>query len=103
MKLQLSNGEAKVKIFFDTVAPANPRQQERRRTNIVLDCTDPKDDVGHTILAQAVCNHNDTFSRSAGRKAAADKLLAMMSDIGYDKADRAIAFRAICPEFSKER
>lgn len=105
MKIDLSTGEAKIKIYYDVVKAEKPYQSDRRRTNVELTFTLPASAAPETsepvtLKESATCNHKDTFNRTSGRKEAAKKVLEGLTAFAFTRDDRTKVFRAICPEFA---
>jgi len=98
MRVQLSSGEAKVRVFFGT------HDDGRRTTTVQIDRAD-----GTHIERTALCSFKDQFSRRMGRKVALQRVFIPTGFYGVLslalhalfplKADRRALWQAICPDF----
>ena len=98
-KLNLSNGEARLGVFHENVflhleGTAN-KFETRRATRVHLTAPQGSFEVA------SLCHPNDQFCKAVGRKTAANKLLALLKENEFNKADRKQVFHAVCPEYSK--
>ena len=96
MKLQLSTGEADLRVYFDV-------ENERRITVTLLTYVQPFWDITVTRDFCVTCSKNDNFSRKVGKKLVAEKVIKYFRDsYQLTKNDRKIIFEAICPEFKRK-
>lgn len=94
MFVELTSGtQIRVSVHFHDV-PVGPVGSRRATTAYIGNKESP------AVKATVVCHPNDNFCRKTGRKLAAIKLLRQLKEVGYDKADRAFVFNAICPEYN---